>query len=154
MGRAVGTSTRRSAVCSWITQRSRNSGRYFSTGSSKLSLPSSTSMATAVADIGLVIEAIQKKSLVSILRLLARSLCPIADRCRMRSFVATSMTAPEISPWSTKACIRSGMAANLSWARAGPSASNATAKLNGNREDRYEGMTDVSKNTASQRLNS
>ena len=43
-----------------------NSGKYFSTASSTFTLPSSTSIIRAVAVIGLVIEAIQKRLSVRI----------------------------------------------------------------------------------------
>ena len=60
--------------------RPLNSGRYFSTGSSTESLPSSWSIMTAVAVIGLVIEAIQKMASGRIGLSAAMSALPIASR--------------------------------------------------------------------------
>ena len=70
-----------------------NSGMYFSTGSSKASLPSSTRIAAATAVMGLDMEAIQKRSSVCIFRV--PSVVPTAARWRILSLVATSVTMPE-----------------------------------------------------------
>ena len=75
---------------------SLNSGRYFSTGSSTESLPSSWSIRTAVAVMGLVIEAIQKIVSGRIGLFSAMSALPIASRWTIPSGVATSV-APAIS---------------------------------------------------------
>ena len=55
-------STSRPSPFSATTIWPRNSGRYFSTGSSSRTFPSSTSIIRAVAVIGFDIEAIQKRS--------------------------------------------------------------------------------------------
>ncbi len=91
-----------------------NSGMCFSTGSSTDSLPSSWSINTAVAVIGLVIDAIQKMVSGRMGRSLAMSAFPVASRCTIRSGVATSVTAPAISRSWTNRLIRSRMPAMAS----------------------------------------
>ena len=87
--------------------RPSNSGRCFSTGSSTESLPSSWSIRTAVAVIGLVIEAIQKIVSGRIGLPAAMSALPVASRWTTRSGVATRVTAPATSLSSTNGRIRS-----------------------------------------------
>ena len=83
-----------SVSCSAFTHWPLNSGRYFSTGSSTLTLPSSTSIIKAVAVIGLDWEAIQNSASVRIGFFAAMSMYPTASRLSTRSGDATSVTAP------------------------------------------------------------
>ena len=86
-----------------------NSGRYFSTASSSVSLPSSTSSISAVPVMGLVCDAIQKSASGFITRWVARSANPTASTASTLSFDATSATAPASSPFSTKGFSASAM---------------------------------------------
>ena len=86
------------SICPW------NSGRYFSTGSSTFTLPSSTRIISAAAVIGLDIEAIQKRLSVCIGLWAATSAKPTASRLRTLSFDATSVTAPASVCRSTNGC--------------------------------------------------
>ena len=81
-----------------------NSGRYFSTGSSTFTLPSSTRIIRAVAVIGLDCEAIQNRASVVIGRLAAMSARPTASRLRTLSLSATAVTAPASEWLSTNGC--------------------------------------------------
>ena len=102
--------------------------KFLGTGAPIATLPQAK-WGTQVAVIGLDIEAIQKMSSVFNFRPVARLLEPTADKCNTWSRSATSMTAPEISPWSTKGCTAAGTPANLSAA----GAVSAAAKVAANR---------------------
>ena len=84
--------------------------------------------AVATAVMGFDIEAIQKMSSVFIFRPCARSVLPAAARWMIRFLVATSVTAPAISPFWTNSSIRGATAAKRSGcsARSNPGASEAS----------------------------
>ncbi len=114
--RSVITAGRPSSV-----RRFPSSGTYLATGSSIDSLPSSCSISTAVAVIGLLMDAIQKMESVRMGRLPAGSAVPTAARCTTPCRVATSVTAPGTSRWLTNSVIRPAMAFNFAgsvWAKA------------------------------------
>jgi hypothetical protein len=99
----------RSCTSHWFL----NSGTYFSTGSSTFNLPSSCNMSTAVAVIGLVMEAIQNKLSGCIGFSPATSARPTASRFAICPCRATSVTAPARVPSPTNACMRLGISASL-----------------------------------------
>jgi len=83
--------------------RPANSGRYFSTGSSRPRRPSSTSIITAAPVTGFDIEAIKNTVSGFIGLPEATSANPVHSSWRMPSEPAISITAPAISPASTRA---------------------------------------------------
>src|SRR5512140_335214 len=83
--------------------RPANSGIYFATGAATLSLPSSWSINSATAVTGLVLEAIQNIESGRIGSCVLRFATPVASQWRILSLVATTVTAPEISRFSTAA---------------------------------------------------
>ncbi len=99
--------------------RLASSGRYFDTGSSTESLPSSWSIKMAVAVTGLVIEAIQKRLSGRIGVLAATSASPTLSRLRTLSLSATSVTAPAMVWFSTNGRRASAIFLAGGWAWAG-----------------------------------
>ena len=83
------------------TQRLRNSGRNFATGSSSVTFPASTRIIKAEAVIGFDSEAIQNRQSVVIGVPAATSANPTASRSRTRSRSATNTTAPASACEST-----------------------------------------------------
>ena len=96
----------------------RNSGRYFPTASSSAILPSSTSIITAVAVMGLDCEAIQNIESVLIAFCPAISAKPTASTASTLSLPTTSATAPASSCFCTKGWSRGATAvgAAVRWA--------------------------------------
>src|SRR5690348_16145346 len=111
--------------------------RYFDTGSSSLSLPSSTSIMMATDVTGLVIEAMLKIAFVGIAMLCATSSLPAAPSKSTASGLTTSATTPGASPRATawlnwresaalpasknpRACVCSGHGGDLAFVCASP----------------------------------
>jgi len=84
--------------CSTVTSRPLNSGRYFSTGSSRPTFPWSTSIMNAAALIDFDCEAIQNIASGRMGVFAATSIYPTASWLSTCSFEATSVTAPA-SAW-------------------------------------------------------
>ena len=107
----------------------------FSTGSLSFSFPSSCNMRMETAVNGLVIEATQKRVSGSMGFFFAMSAKPMVSTARNFSFVATTVTAPEISCASINFSIAARMAGfSGSAARANPGknaqARNIAARMN------------------------
>ena len=80
---------------------SLNSARYFSTGSSTESFPSSTSIMIAMAVIGLVIEAIRNRASIGIANFCSRFRLPTASASTIPSREPIAKVAPAIVLLST-----------------------------------------------------
>src|SRR6266705_6795261 len=93
---------------------------YFEIGSSRESLPSSISISTAVAVIGLDMDAIQKIESTRMKDLCSGSAQPCAYIRSTVSCVATTVTAPATSLVTITSCMRAGMESRLAvvWASA------------------------------------
>ena len=95
-----------------------NSGRYFSTGSSRFTLPSSTSIISAVAVIGLDCEAIQNSASAAIGLPAATSAYPPLSRARTLILVGHQRDRPGQRVRFTNGCKAAGIVldAGASWA--------------------------------------
>ena len=78
--------------------RSLKDGMYFETGSVILSLPSSIIIMIARPVTGFVIDAMRNTASFVIGFFVSMSVTPVASRCAIRPWRATSVTPPEISP--------------------------------------------------------